>query len=114
MILCHETYRQLAAMTGHAFTVKEIEAALDVAEREFMRPDVAYMTADEAAEWTNDIPEAGWYWRLSAAGYLDCTEWAGPFTSEESAVADMLCTYGDEWVPASMDDWRESLADKEE
>ena len=27
----------------------------------------------------------GWFARLSASGYLDCTDWGGPFTSEEIA-----------------------------
>jgi hypothetical protein len=28
---------------------------------------------------------AGWYGRLSAPGYLDCTDWSGPYSSEEEA-----------------------------
>lgn len=27
----------------------------------------------------------GWYARLSAPGYLDCTDWVGPFETEEEA-----------------------------
>ena len=29
--------------------------------------------------------EPGWYGRLSASGYLDCTEWSGPYSSEQEA-----------------------------
>lgn len=29
---------------------------------------------------------SGWYARLSADGYLDCTEWEGPFDSEREAL----------------------------
>jgi hypothetical protein len=29
----------------------------------------------------------GWYGRLSAPGYLDATEWHGPFDSEQEALA---------------------------
>lgn len=28
----------------------------------------------------------GWYARLSAPGYLDCTPWEGPFRSERGAL----------------------------
>ena len=29
--------------------------------------------------------KCGWYARLSAPGYLDCTDWSGPFDSEKEA-----------------------------
>jgi len=29
--------------------------------------------------------EPGWYGQLSASGYLDCTEWSGPYSSEQEA-----------------------------
>jgi len=29
----------------------------------------------------------GWYARLSAPGYLDCTDWTGPHASESDALA---------------------------
>jgi hypothetical protein len=35
----------------------------------------------------------GWYARLSAPGYLDCTEWAGPFPTLEKAKAYIADTY---------------------
>jgi hypothetical protein len=28
---------------------------------------------------------SGWFARLSAPGYMDCTEWSGPFESEQEA-----------------------------
>jgi len=31
--------------------------------------------------------EPGWYARLSAPGYLDCTEWSGPFERGDDALA---------------------------
>jgi hypothetical protein len=37
--------------------------------------------------------ERGWFARLSANGYLDCTEWAGPFDSEEDAHNYIADTY---------------------
>lgn len=46
----------------------------------FMKPQAAFLTHKEAKEYT-DNPQAmaGWYGRLSAPGYLDCTDWIGPF-----------------------------------
>ena len=35
----------------------------------------------------------GYYARLSAPGYLDCTEWAGPFGSEYKAAEYLVETY---------------------
>lgn len=35
----------------------------------------------------------GWFARLSAPGYMDCTEWSGPFDTEKEArehIADMF------------------------
>ncbi len=29
--------------------------------------------------------EDGWWFRLSAPGYLDCTDWHGPFDAEHEA-----------------------------
>jgi hypothetical protein len=36
-------------------------------------------------------PEAvkGWFSRFSAPGYLDCTEWDGPFETEEKALLEL-------------------------
>jgi hypothetical protein len=40
-----------------------------------------------------------WFCRLSASGYLDCTEWNGPFDSEEEARAYLEEAYGDDATP---------------
>ena len=39
---------------------------------------------------------SGWFARLSADGYLDCTEWMGPFDSPEDALKELSETYGPE------------------
>lgn len=62
----------------------------------FMKPDVQYFTKQEAREYApltdfedgigNEEYEAGWYGRLSAPGYLDCTDWDGPFKTGEEAL----------------------------
>ena len=38
---------------------------------------------------------AGIYARLSADGYLDCTDWGGPFGSATTAARYLLDMYGD-------------------
>ena len=40
--------------------------------------------------------ENGWFARLSAPGYLDCTDWSGPFDSKEEARDYLSRTYGDD------------------
>lgn len=37
--------------------------------------------------------EAGWYARLSASGYLDCTDWQGPYSTAFRAIRDLCRTY---------------------
>ena len=37
------------------------------------------------------MPNA-WIARLSAPGYMDCTEWDGPYTSEEAALKGLAST----------------------
>jgi len=34
-----------------------------------------------------------WWARLSAPGYMDCTDWSGPFDSEEEARAEIESVY---------------------
>lgn len=38
----------------------------------------------------------GWFARLSAPGYMDCTEWCGPFPSEDAALAHLEEMYGED------------------
>ncbi len=40
--------------------------------------------------------QRGWFGRLSAPGYLDSTDWSGPFDSEKEAQAFLNEMYGDE------------------
>lgn len=55
--------------------------------RAFMPPQAQEFSTAEVREycepeegWDDDNqPESGWYGRLSAPGYLDCTEWDGPY-----------------------------------
>ena len=40
-------------------------------------------------------PKTGWLARLSAPGYMDCTDWS-PYDTEEEAVAGLKEMYGDD------------------
>ena len=43
---------------------------------------------------TEDVSTVfGWFSRLSAPGYMDCTEWSGPFNTEEEAAQSLLSLY---------------------
>lgn len=62
----------------------------------FMRPSVQFLSHAEAIEYCDDSDNplmsgnencSGYYSRLSAPGYLDCTEWLGPFKTEAEALA---------------------------
>lgn len=54
----------------------------------FMVPVVEYLSQSEAEEYeAGDGP--GFYARLSAPGYLDCTEWIGPCFSREEALVEI-------------------------
>lgn len=62
-------------------------------ETAFMVPVAEYFTADEAREfaaeqWDEETVAAGagWYSRLSAPGYLDCTDWQGPYVNAFRAI----------------------------
>lgn len=38
----------------------------------------------------------GWFYRLSAPGYMDCTDWSGPYASEVEAARACVSEYGDD------------------
>ena len=80
------------------WTETETEMEWDALSRGFMTPEVQWFTVDPELE--NDITTnhghetAGFYCRLSASGYLDCTDWSGPFQTENEAVAELISMYG--------------------
>lgn len=61
-------------------------------------PDGAYpLTTDARLDPAERLVETftdGWFCRLSAPGYLDCTEWEGPFASEDEARLMVQDTWG--------------------
>ena len=69
----------------------------DTFAESFMKPR-AYRGRDieEAViESGLDYEEDGIYCRLSADGYMDCTDWYGPFESMEEAAQCLIDIYGD-------------------
>ena len=51
---------------------------------------------DEIMDAGLDCEDDGIYCRLSANGFLDCTDWSGPFASIEEAAQCLIDLYGDE------------------
>jgi hypothetical protein len=77
---------------------EEAHTILAHMEEEFMQPDIQYLESDPAdgAEGSSEW-DSGWYFRLSAPGYLDCTGWSGPFDTEEEAVEACIDMYFYDW-----------------
>lgn len=69
----------------------------------FMVPMAEYLNETEARVYVYlpaieeggdpDPPKAGWYGRLSASGYLDATDWTGPFETSEEALQEVMNLY---------------------
>ena len=72
----------------------------------FMQPDVRHGTFYYFAETDEYHPPetmdmssvaqdiaTGWWARLSAPGFLDCTDWQGPYDSEEKALEELAETF---------------------
>ena len=87
------TYQQLETIADIlGWTVADVESAIAELNSGFMTP---YIQDFMAGDLEGGITEDGYYSRLSAAGYLDCTDWLGPFETEEAAVAELLSAYAD-------------------
>ena len=98
------TYQQLETIAKIlGWDVHEVESSLANLNEEFMQPDVQPFSQDEALELMAELDAdadpsedlAGYYFRLSAPGYLDCTDWSGPYQTEEEAVAELLSQYAE-------------------
>lgn len=51
-----------------------------------------YLIGDPLSYGTGDLKverHEGWYSRFSAPGYLDCTDWSGPWPTEGEALAEL-------------------------
>jgi len=64
----------------------------------FMKPEVRFFSEEEAREEMGTYPwqlskYEGWYSRLSAPGYLDATDWRGPYDTQENALVELMDWY---------------------
>lgn len=50
----------------------------------------------EEAYFPKQTEEKAWFARLSADGYLDCTDWIGPFETETEAIKELFDQHGDD------------------
>lgn len=55
---------------------------------------------DKLATYCNGEPQSykviqGWFARYSAPGYLDCTDWCGPYADKQAAVDACEDLYGE-------------------
>jgi hypothetical protein len=80
-----------AFMTGTA-----VEETMYVVEDVGPVPRDAFSLADYLSE-DGDVVSiertSGWWSRLSAPGYLDCTDWQGPYKTEREALIDLAETH---------------------
>lgn len=64
-----------------------------------MQPEAQRFTQDEVKEFIDmgheylEDAEAGWYGRLSAPGYLDASDWQGPYETGEEALKAVMNFY---------------------
>ena len=63
----------------------------------FMVPVTEYFFEQDVIEYgicaEGGDPEAGWYARLSAPGYLDATDWHGPYKTSDEALREVMEFY---------------------
>ena len=63
----------------------------------FMVPMAEWLDAEEAREYVEtEYPEdltEGWYSRLTAPGYMDSTDWLGPFPNLFRAIREVCRLY---------------------
>lgn len=55
---------------------------------------------DDASRIEDEV--IGWLSRLSAPGYLDCTDWLGPFETMDDALVALVDMWGDEYPGAAL------------
>jgi len=64
----------------------------------FMKPEAVRCDADTEFmlyESGLDLEDGAIYARLSASGFLDCTEWCGPFDTLDAAADTLVRLYAD-------------------
>jgi hypothetical protein len=78
-------------------TKTQTALAKEVFADSFMKPH--YYMGDqiqlEIMEAGLDLEDEGIYCRLSADGYMDCTDWSGPFETIGEAAQHLIDTYAE-------------------
>ena len=77
-----------------------IQTMRETFRNSFMQPQ-CFIGADIEEDLLHggyDAESDKYYCRLSASGFLDCTEWHGPFDSIEESALFLVETYGEEHV----------------
>lgn len=87
----------LEVMQGTKFYVTDHSGDLSLYDE--MLDVQAHITEADTGEEVCVEKASGFWARLSAPGYLDCTEWCGPFTSYAEAEQFMRDNYPDECAP---------------
>lgn len=94
--IAYETWYRVSRIVG-TMTPQECMEAWGEMRLGFMTPEVDHFQTSPDADYLEKMGEdadlPGFYCRLSASGYLDCTEWSGPFDTMEEAMADLITTY---------------------
>ena len=65
----------------------------------FLKPEAFRLDASTEyalAESGLDLEDGAIYARLSAPGFLDCTEWSGPFDTLDAAADELVRLYADD------------------
>jgi hypothetical protein len=76
-----------------------VQEMREVFKDSFLQPEAFRLDASTEyalAESGLDLEQGAIYARLSASGFLDCTDWSGPFQSVEEAAQHLIETYGEE------------------
>ena len=96
--IAYETWFRISRFIG-TMTPQECMDAWEELEQGFMTPQVELFSVSPDSEYLEKMDEdtnlPGFYCRLSANGYLDCTDWSGPFQTEEEAIAELITCYTD-------------------
>jgi hypothetical protein len=91
-MLTFDQFRIIAAHVGMGYTTEDAAKAVEYLNSGHMGIDVDFFYQDPESDHGNE-ENPGFYARLSAPGYMDCTDWSGPFETEEEAVAELIKLY---------------------
>ena len=76
----------------------------------FVREEEGDWCPEEYAGFEPEERSDGFFARLSAPGYMDCTYWNGPYETAAEAAAELYSMYGDEGDEGDEGEWRSFLA----